>query len=142
MGVTFIGNPFDQDNDYDDSDWEFNLEEEWVAAPQLVEVLDRAPFNIILAAGAESSGEDSDANWPESNNDDDSDEDYIPEDDYDSENDMVDTFSEPNDVFDAYDENDDDEEIDYVTYPINDPPLEIDKTSSDAADTGGNNDTD
>lgn len=38
MGVTFIGNPFDQETEYDDSDWEMNAVEEWIMPPQEIAV--------------------------------------------------------------------------------------------------------
>ncbi|KAJ8956348.1 hypothetical protein NQ318_015086 [Aromia moschata] len=142
MGITFIGNPFDQDNDYYDSDWEVNMDEELVRADfQLVDVMDRAQFNVVLAAGAESSGEDSDPNWLESNNDeDDSDEDYQPEDEYASETDMIDGGSETD--YYGYNDSDDYEDIDYVDVS-HDAPAEADKvTTNDGPNTSENNDTD
>ncbi|KAJ8928909.1 hypothetical protein NQ314_018480 [Rhamnusium bicolor] len=144
MGIKFIGNPFDQENDYDDSDWEMNADEEWVTPPEeiaLVDVLERTEFSLILAAGAESSGEESDPNWQESN-DDDSDEDYIPDEDDDPDNEVEDFVSEQNDHY-FYDDTDD-EDIDYVTYPTNDQPsTETDKPATDdSTNTRENNDLD
>ncbi|KAJ8916658.1 hypothetical protein NQ315_000303, partial [Exocentrus adspersus] len=144
MGVTFIGNPFDQEGEYDDSDWEMNTADEWIMPPQEIAFIDdvgRATINVILRPGgdSESSGEDTDGIWAISNEDEESeDEDYNPDEDEEQYDDVE------QDLYHYY--SDSDEDVDYVTYPLpetEEQAPEVDKVEVvDAPTTGEASDTD
>ncbi|KAJ8982202.1 hypothetical protein NQ317_013504 [Molorchus minor] len=121
MGKTFLGNPYS--DAYDDNELDTEDDDDWVTMHQLIPVYVREQEFIIY----DSSDDEQVAEFEESFNDDPDDEDYVPDEDIlDADNSLEDDrLYFANDDADS----DDYEDIDYVTFPIRDPPPESDRTA-------------